>query len=182
VTNTTFSKFSQILSFYFGDLRPKKKLLQFTQRITKKNLTGIREPMVSNRDMAGCFHKYLPYCYGSGISLKCITFFLSNPLKLISHVHGMMSLYKLYQSLTVPSPSQAQLRDSGPSGADLALIIVPIVVGLLAIVGALLGAFCIMARNKRATRGTYSPSAQEYCNPRLEMDNVLKPPPEERLI
>lgn len=39
-----------------------------------------------------------------------------------------------------------------------------------------------MARNKRATRGTYSPSAQEYCNPRLEMDNVLKPPPEERLI
>jgi protein crumbs len=40
----------------------------------------------------------------------------------------------------------------------------------------------MMARSKRATRGTYSPSAQEYCNPRLEMDNVLKPPPEERLI
>lgn len=59
---------------------------------------------------------------------------------------------------------------------------VPIVVGLLAICGAALAAFLVMARNKRATRGTYSPSAQEYCNPRLEMDNVLKPPPEERLI
>lgn len=47
---------------------------------------------------------------------------------------------------------------------------------------ALLTTFLLMARNKRATRGTYSPSAQEYCNPRLEMDNVLKPPPEERLI
>ncbi|CAO1412778.1 unnamed protein product [Diamesa serratosioi] len=71
---------------------------------------------------------------------------------------------------------------SGPSTADIAIIVIPIVVILLAICGATLAAFLIMARNKRATRGTYSPSAQEYCNPRLEMDNVLKPPPEERLI
>jgi hypothetical protein len=34
------------LSFYYRELRPKKKLLQFTQRITKKNLAGIGEPMV----------------------------------------------------------------------------------------------------------------------------------------
>ncbi|KAJ8972695.1 hypothetical protein NQ314_000062 [Rhamnusium bicolor] len=39
-----------------------------------------------------------------------------------------------------------------------------------------------IARSKRATRGTYSPSAQEFCNPRVELDHVLKPPPEERLI
>jgi hypothetical protein len=45
-----------------------------------------------------------------------------------------------------------------------------------------LATLLMMARNKRATRGTYSPSAQEYCNPRLEMDSVLKQPPEERLI
>jgi len=76
---------------------------------------------------------------------------------------------------------QASLN-SGPSTADIALIVVPIVVGLLAICGIILATFLVMARNKRATRGTYSPSAQEYCNPRLEMDNVLKPPPEERLI
>jgi hypothetical protein len=58
VKKTTFSKFSQNLSFYFRDLRPKKKLLQITQRITKKSLAGIGE--VPNRDMAGCFRKYLP--------------------------------------------------------------------------------------------------------------------------
>lgn len=43
-------------------------------------------------------------------------------------------------------------------------------------------ALFMMARKKRATRGTYSPSAQEFSNPRVEMDNVMKPPPEERLI
>jgi hypothetical protein len=46
VKNTTFSKFSQNLSVNYRDLRPKKKLLQFTQRITKKNLAVIGEPMV----------------------------------------------------------------------------------------------------------------------------------------
>lgn len=76
---------------------------------------------------------------------------------------------------------QALLR-SGTTAGDIAIIVIPIVVGLLAICGIVLTTFLVMARNKRATRGTYSPSAQEYCNPRLEMDNVLKPPPEERLI
>jgi hypothetical protein len=60
VKNTKFSKFSENLSFYYRDLRPKKKLLQFTQRITKKNLAGIGEPMVPDREMTGCFRKYLP--------------------------------------------------------------------------------------------------------------------------
>jgi hypothetical protein len=46
VRNTKFSKSSQNLNFYYRDLRPKKKLLQFTQKITKKNLAGIGEPMV----------------------------------------------------------------------------------------------------------------------------------------
>jgi hypothetical protein len=46
IKNTKFSKFSQNLSFYYRELRPKKNLLQFTQRITKKILAGIGEPMV----------------------------------------------------------------------------------------------------------------------------------------
>lgn len=71
---------------------------------------------------------------------------------------------------------------TGTSITDIAIIVVPIIIALLAICGIILATFLVMARNKRATRGTYSPSAQEYCNPRLEMDNVLKPPPEERLI
>jgi hypothetical protein len=60
VKNTKFSKFSQNLSFYYRDVRPKKKLLQFTQRIAKKKkLAGIGEPMVPDREMTGCF-QYLP--------------------------------------------------------------------------------------------------------------------------
>jgi uncharacterized membrane protein len=45
VENTKFSKFSQNLSLYYRDFRPRKKLLQFTQRIIKKKLAGIGEPM-----------------------------------------------------------------------------------------------------------------------------------------
>ncbi|KPJ20310.1 Protein crumbs [Papilio machaon] len=61
----------------------------------------------------------------------------------------------------------------GVGGALLAL-------ALAAGAGAALAA---QARRKRATRGTYSPSGQEYCNPRAEMmHHALKPPPEERLI
>lgn len=77
---------------------------------------------------------------------------------------------------------QAALGKEGFTPTEIAIIVVPIIIGLLVIGGILLAAFLMMARNKRATRGTYSPSAQEYCNPRLEMDNVLKVPPQERLI
>lgn len=77
---------------------------------------------------------------------------------------------------------QATIKAEGITPTDIVIIVVPIVVALLVIAGIGLTVFLMMARNKRATRGTYSPSAQEYCNPRLEMDNVLKPPPEERLI
>ena len=37
-------------------------------------------------------------------------------------------------------------------------------------------------RKKRATRGAYSPSRQEVTGSRVELDNVLKKPPLERLI
>lgn len=77
---------------------------------------------------------------------------------------------------------EVAIESKGPSTADIALIVVPVIIVVLGLLGGLLGTLLVMARNKRATRGTYSPSAQEYCNPRLEMDNVLKPPPEERLI
>lgn len=42
--------------------------------------------------------------------------------------------------------------------------------------------FIIIAKNKRATRGAYSPSQQETAGSRVELGNVLKKPPEERLI
>lgn len=61
-------------------------------------------------------------------------------------------------------------------GVGAALLALAVAAGALAALGA-------QARRKRATRGTYSPSGQEYCNPRAEMlHSALKPPPEERLI
>ncbi|XP_044596826.1 protein crumbs isoform X1 [Cotesia glomerata] len=70
----------------------------------------------------------------------------------------------------------------GSQVKDIALIVGPIVAVILAAITVSATLFIIAARKKRATRGTYSPSAQEFSNPRVEMDNVMKPPPEERLI
>jgi len=65
---------------------------------------------------------------------------------------------------------------------NVVLIVIPILAAFL--VSVIIAAVILvrMARKKRATRGVYSPSQQEYSNPRIELDNVLKPPPEERLI
>ncbi|XP_076303298.1 cell polarity complex component crumbs isoform X3 [Lasioglossum baleicum] len=70
----------------------------------------------------------------------------------------------------------------GSQALDIAVIVGPIIGCLFLIAAGSLVALFMMARKKRATRGTYSPSAQEFSNPRVEMDNVMKPPPEERLI
>lgn len=51
---------------------------------------------------------------------------------------------------------------------------------LLLLVGLLSG--ILAARKRRQSEGTYSPSQQEVAGARLEMDSVLKVPPEERLI
>jgi len=42
--------------------------------------------------------------------------------------------------------------------------------------------FINMARRKRSLYGTYSPQKQELAAPRLELDFILQPPKEERLI
>lgn len=84
--------------------------------------------------------------------------------------------------MIILSLSQAVIQKEGITPADIAIVVIPLVIGILIIGGIFLVVFLMMARKKRATRGTYSPSAQEYCNPRLEMDNVLKVPPQERLI
>ncbi|KAG8225570.1 hypothetical protein J437_LFUL002087 [Ladona fulva] len=79
--------------------------------------------------------------------------------------------------------SGGSVEEAGVSAGNVVIIVVAVIGGILLLGGgAGLTAFLVMARKKRATRGTYSPSQQEYCNPRVEMDNVLKPPPEERLI
>ena len=59
-------------------------------------------------------------------------------------------------------------------GTVVAVILIAIVVVIIV--------FVVCARSKRATRGTYSPSRQEVTGSRVELGQVLKPPPEERLI
>ncbi|KAK6979622.1 protein crumbs, partial [Biomphalaria glabrata] len=66
---------------------------------------------------------------------------------------------------------------------DLGIIIGPIVGGIVFIIIVIVViAFIMTARSKRATRGAYSPSQQETSGSRVELGNVLKKPPEERLI
>ncbi|KAG8447867.1 hypothetical protein GDO86_015106 [Hymenochirus boettgeri] len=61
-------------------------------------------------------------------------------------------------------------------------IAVPVTCGvlLLLVIGVIF--MVLTARKRRQSEGTYSPSQQEVAGARLEMDSVLKVPPEERLI
>jgi len=56
-----------------------------------------------------------------------------------------------------------------------------LLVGLIVVIIAVVF-FIMHARKERAMHGTYSPSRQEMSGSRVELGNVLKPPPEERLI
>lgn len=67
-------------------------------------------------------------------------------------------------------------------GRDIAVIVGPIVGILLIIIGVGVLIALVIARKKQATRGTYSPNAQEVGNPTVKMNNVLTIPPVERLI
>ncbi|CAG4927754.1 unnamed protein product [Colias eurytheme] len=78
--------------------------------------------------------------------------------------------------------SEALVGVSNGASARVALAVGGALLGALLLGGAL-ALLAAQARRKRATRGTYSPSGQEYCNPRAEhLHHALKPPPEERLI
>ena len=66
--------------------------------------------------------------------------------------------------------------------SDIALIVGPVVGGMLFIVLDGLLVFVVMARRKRKSEGKYKPATQELTSPRLQLDNIIKPPPEERLI
>ncbi|XP_035217057.1 protein crumbs-like isoform X1 [Stegodyphus dumicola] len=75
------------------------------------------------------------------------------------------------------------ISGSDDDGTNLILMILIPVMSLF-IVCLLIGTivFLRIAKKKRATRGTYSPSRQEMFGSRVEMNHVMKPPPEERLI
>ena len=66
--------------------------------------------------------------------------------------------------------------------SDLAMIVGPAAVGLVLIFLIAFFAFFSVARKKRSLHGTYSPQKQEFNAPRLELSNLTKIPPVERLI
>jgi len=67
-------------------------------------------------------------------------------------------------------------------GDWLVLIVAPLAGGFLfvAVVGLIV--FISLARKKRSLNGTYSPQKLELQAPRFELDYMMKPPNEERLI
>ena len=73
-------------------------------------------------------------------------------------------------------------RQASPRTGDIALIAGPVVGGALFIGAAALLVFLVMARRRRRSEGKYKPASQELTAPRLQLDNMMKPPPEERLI
>ena len=62
------------------------------------------------------------------------------------------------------------------------LIIAPVAGGMLFVAMVGLVVFFNMARKKRSQHGTYNPQKQEFMAPRMELNYMLKPPIEERLI
>ncbi len=73
-------------------------------------------------------------------------------------------------------------QQAAPRTGDIALIVGPVVGGALFIAAAGLLVFLVMARRRRKSEGKYKPATQELTSPRLQLDNMMKPPPEERLI
>lgn len=67
-------------------------------------------------------------------------------------------------------------------GIPWLLVAIPLLCLCVLIVIIALTFVVLTARKKRQSEGAYSPSAQEIAGARLEMDSMLKVPPEERLI
>ena len=84
----------------------------------------------------------------------------------------------LFQVLHIPDPRDAGLEDDELTS----LIIAPVAGGMLFVALVGLVVFFNMARKKRSQYGTYNPQKQEIMAPRMELNYMLKPPIEERLI
>ena len=83
----------------------------------------------------------------------------------------------IFQVLHIPEP-----RDAGLDDELTSLIIAPVAGGMLFVALVGLVVFFNMARKKRSQHGTYNPQKQEIMAPRMELNYMLKPPIEERLI
>ncbi|XP_041064320.1 protein crumbs homolog 3-like isoform X1 [Carcharodon carcharias] len=94
----------------------------------------------------------------------------------------------LTQAENITDSTQSTNADSTPSTTlppnkvNIAAIVAPCVIGGVIVLAIILTFLILKLREKRQTEGNYSPSNQEQTGSRLEMNNTLKLPPEERLI
>lgn len=73
-------------------------------------------------------------------------------------------------------------KQANKQGIPWLVVAIPLLCLCVLIVIISLTFMVLTARKKRQSEGVYSPSAQELAGARLEMDSMLKVPPEERLI
>lgn len=79
-------------------------------------------------------------------------------------------------------PSVLLQKQAHKQGVPWLVVAIPLLCFCVLILVISLTFMLLTARKKRQSEGAYSPSAQELAGARLEMDSMLKVPPEERLI
>ncbi|XP_074655599.1 uncharacterized protein LOC141909117 isoform X2 [Tubulanus polymorphus] len=116
-----------------------------------------------------CYSGTAPICLNNGV---CNSTFNDQTKNATFYGCNCASGFSGYRCEKAPQPQQ-----------NIWLIVGPIIACLVALIIIIaLIVFCVSLRNKRATHGTYSPSRQENEGSRVQMNNILKVPPEERLI
>ncbi|KAK7888605.1 hypothetical protein WMY93_024165 [Mugilogobius chulae] len=111
-------------------------------------------------------------CSGrTALASVCVSALLSNPCTALT----------ASENVTTSRPlSTVDLTSQGLTSSLLVSISLLSVVMLLLLVLTSVG--LVVALNRRATHGTYSPSRQEKDGSRVEMWSITQPPPMERLI
>ncbi|XP_059416209.1 protein crumbs homolog 3-like [Carassius carassius] len=107
-------------------------------------------------------------------------------IRQVGRLAGSFLLLLLLRNVSAPGemntmPNSTTAPSSGPN--IVAIVVPTVVVGLLAILTAVLVFLFCVVKKKRQTEGTYQPSAEEQSGARsVETPDALKLPKEERLI
>ncbi|KAG2461833.1 protein crumbs homolog 1 isoform X2 [Polypterus senegalus] len=105
----------------------------------------------------------------------------SNPCLNEGHCRNMINKYQCFCGVNFAGNNCEVDLTADKLTSDLLLSICLVSVALLLVLFLAVTAV-IIAMNRRATQGTYSPSRQEKEGSRVEMWNMVQPPPMERLI
>ncbi|XP_072908661.1 protein crumbs homolog 2-like isoform X1 [Hemitrygon akajei] len=106
----------------------------------------------------------------------------SNPCQNGATCHNAVNTFECICAANFAGEQCEIDRGSKADAIPLLAVAVPVACGAALLIAIALIFVVLTARKKRQTEGTYNPSQQEVAGARLEMDSVLKVPPEERLI